>query len=111
MFEAPYGTAPSESEVDPHLHALHTAVNCYLSTLSAMANCIGAACPEVGGLYRHRLSRLRSRLAFDSSPDAMVESTAAVDAELTDGGEVACASGLPDDANAIAPGIWQAESE
>jgi len=84
MFEASNGTATPDSEVDPHLHALHTAVNCYLSTLSAVANCIGDACPEVGGLYRHRLSRLRSRLAFDSSPDAMVESSASVEAELTE---------------------------
>ncbi len=82
MLEELNGTAPSETAVDPHLHALHTAVNCYLATLAAMGNCIGEACPEVGGLYRHRLSRLRSRLAFDSSPDAMEESTAAVETEL-----------------------------
>jgi GGDEF domain-containing protein len=69
---------------DPHLQALHAAVNCYLSTLTAMANCVGAACPEVGGLYRHRLSRLRSRLAFDSSPEAMEEGRAAVETELNE---------------------------
>lgn len=67
---------------DSHLHALHTAVNCYLSTLEATAECIGAACPEIGGIYRHRLSRLRTRLAFDSSPEAMEESCEAVEAEL-----------------------------
>ena len=67
-----------EDELDP----LHTAVNCYLSSLLAMANCVGEACPEIGGLYRHRLSRLRSRLAFDTSPDAMLESTQAVETEL-----------------------------
>jgi GGDEF domain-containing protein len=74
----------TDSDADPHLRALHTAVNCYLSTLSSAANCVGAACPEVGGLYRHRLSRLRTRLAFDSSPDALEESSAAVETELNE---------------------------
>ncbi len=67
---------------DDPLSALHTAVNCYLSSLLAMANCLGDACPEIGGLYRHRLSRLRSRLAFDSSSEALEESTRAVEGEL-----------------------------
>jgi GGDEF domain-containing protein len=66
------------------VHALHTAVDCYLTTLLAMANCVGDACPEIGGLYRHRLTRLRSRLAFDSSPDAMEESTHAIAAALSE---------------------------
>lgn len=69
---------------DPHLHALHTAVNCYLSTLETVANTLGNACPEIGGLYRHRLSRLRTRLAFDSSPDALEESCDAVEMELVE---------------------------
>jgi len=67
-----------EEQLDP----LHTAVDCYLSSLLAMANCLGEACPETGGLYRQRLSRLRARLAFDTSPDAMQESSQAVEAEL-----------------------------
>jgi GGDEF domain-containing protein len=71
-----------EAPDDQQLHALHTAVNCYLATLLDTANCVGASCPEIGGLYRHRLTRLRSRLAFDSSPDAMEGSTASVEAEL-----------------------------
>jgi GGDEF domain-containing protein len=73
-----------DSATDPHLEVLHTAVNCYLSTLLATANCVGAACPEVGGLYRHRLNRLRSRLAFDSSPAALEESSASVETELNE---------------------------
>lgn len=66
------------------LSALHTAVNSYLSTLLAISECLGVACPEVGGAYRHRLSRLRSRLAFDTTPEAMVESEAIVERELGD---------------------------
>src|SRR5580704_12870462 len=65
------------------LSALHTAVTSYLSTLLAISDCVGAACPEVGGPYRHRLSRLRSRLAFDCNPEAMTESNEAVEMETT----------------------------
>jgi GGDEF domain-containing protein len=66
------------------LNALHTAVSSYLSTLLAISECLGAACPEVGATYSHRLSRLRSRLAFDVTPEAMVESTAVLERELAD---------------------------
>jgi GGDEF domain-containing protein len=66
------------------LSALHTAVTSYLSTLLAIADCLGAACPEVGGPYRHRLSRLRSRLAFDVNPEAMIETNGVVEKELAE---------------------------
>ena len=69
---------------DENNKALHASVDCFLSSLLAMANCVGGACPEIGGLYRHRLTRLRSRLAFDSSPDALEEGTRAVAAELNE---------------------------
>jgi GGDEF domain-containing protein len=75
---------PDDSRADAQVDALHTAVNCYLSTLMAIAGSLGAACPEVGGLYRHRLNRLRKRLAFDSSPDALEESRASVENELNE---------------------------
>ncbi len=67
---------------DLHLSALHKSVNCYLSVLLSMAECVGTSCPEIGGLYQHRLSRLRTRLAFDSSPEALEESCIAIEAEL-----------------------------
>jgi GGDEF domain-containing protein len=57
-------------------------LNCYLATMLAAANAIAAACPEVGAIYRHRLTRLRARLAFDSAPDALEESRRVVEAEL-----------------------------
>jgi GGDEF domain-containing protein len=66
------------------LSALNIAVTSYLSTLLAVADCIGAACPEVGGPYRHRLTRLRSRLAYDSSPDAIIEGTSVLEKELAE---------------------------
>jgi len=66
------------------LSALHIAVTSYLSMLLAVSQCVGTACPEVGGPFRHRLSRLRGRLAFDVNPEAMTESTTVIEKELTD---------------------------
>jgi GGDEF domain-containing protein len=74
----------ADSHTDAQVDALHTAVNCYLSTLLAIAGSVGAACPEVGGLYRHRLNRLRKRLAFDSSAEALEESRVSVENELNE---------------------------
>jgi GGDEF domain-containing protein len=67
---------------DDALRTLHTAVDSYLSSLQAIAECLGETCPEIGGLYRIRLARLRSRLAFDSSAEAMEEAARALQAEL-----------------------------
>jgi GGDEF domain-containing protein len=66
---------------DP-LKVLHIAVNCYLSTLQTVADSLAQACPPMGGPYRHRLSRLRTRLAFDANPDALEESCAIVETEI-----------------------------
>lgn len=66
-----------------HLAALHSVTNSYLVTLMAVAECLGGACPPVGGPYRHRLARLGKRLAFDSSKEAVEESCAEVAQELT----------------------------
>jgi GGDEF domain-containing protein len=59
---------------DITLKTLHATVHCYLSLLQTIADVLGQACPPVGGPYRHRLSRLRARLAFDSSAAAIEES-------------------------------------
>lgn len=67
---------------DNTLHTLHATVHCYLSTLQAVADAMGEACPAVGGPYRQRLSRLRARLAFDSSAGAIEESCAVALQEL-----------------------------
>lgn len=65
------------------------AVKCYLSTLQAIANAVAKACPQMGGPYRHRLSRLRARLAFDSSPQAIEESSQIAAEELKEYAEKA----------------------
>jgi GGDEF domain-containing protein len=69
------------SQEDP-LRVLHIAVNCYLSTLQTVADSLAQACPAMGGPYRHRLSRLRTRLAFDANADALAESSSIVETEI-----------------------------
>lgn len=60
----------------------HAAVSCYLSTMQTLADALAEACPAVGGPYRHRLTRLGTRLAFDANPTAIEESCAVVEAEV-----------------------------
>jgi GGDEF domain-containing protein len=55
---------------------------CYLSTLQAVADAVREACPPVGGPCGQRLSRLRARLAFDSTTGAIEESCAIASREL-----------------------------
>ena len=72
------------SDNDPIIKTLHTTVLCYLSTLLAVGECLGDACPPVGGPYRTKLSRLKSRLAFDTSSASVEESSQIAAAELKD---------------------------
>jgi len=67
---------------DDTLEILHATVHCYLRTLQAVADAVSEACPPIGGPCRQRLSRLRARLAFDTSAGAIEESCAATSREL-----------------------------
>lgn len=67
---------------DRTLQILHATVHCYLSTLQNLADALVQACPPVGAPYRQRLSRLRARLAFDSSVAALEDSSAVTAQEL-----------------------------
>lgn len=69
---------------DRTLQILHATVHCYLSTLQTVADALVQTCPPVGAPYRQRLSRLRARLAFDSSVVALEDSTAVTAQELKD---------------------------
>jgi GGDEF domain-containing protein len=77
-------TAKDLMPQDDPLKVLHIAVNCYLSTLQTVADSLAQACPAMGGPYRHRLSRLRTRLAFDANADALQESCSIVETEIKD---------------------------
>lgn len=67
-----------------HLSELSSAITCYLSLLSAVADCMGLASPEVGGPYRKRISQLRTRLFFQTNSKSMKSSLKAVEGELND---------------------------
>src|SRR6185295_4707902 len=60
----------------------HATPNAYLATVAAMADCVGRACPEVGAPFRQRLHRLRSRLAFNTTPECLEKSAVVVAREL-----------------------------
>jgi exonuclease VII large subunit len=61
---------------------LQKAIHRYLSTLSAIGDCLSTACPQIGGPYKHRFSRMRARLAFDANPASMDESYEQIDQDL-----------------------------
>jgi GGDEF domain-containing protein len=73
-----------ENASEISLQAWHATVLAYLSTLLAAGECMETACPAVGGPHRTMLSRLKSRLAFNTTAEAIVESAGLVDAELKD---------------------------
>ncbi|HEV8147042.1 MAG TPA: GGDEF domain-containing protein [Bryobacteraceae bacterium] len=60
----------------------HASASAYLATVAAMADCVGRACPEVGVPFRQRLHRLRSRLAFNVTPESLEKSATLVAREL-----------------------------
>jgi len=73
------------------LSDLSKTVAAYLNTVQAIAECLEAACPEVGRPYHSRIARLRARVAFEATPAAINDSAAALHAELA--GYAVAASG------------------
>jgi GGDEF domain-containing protein len=71
-----------ESPTTVPVAALHSVVHSYLSIVQAMADTVAEACPAVGGPTRQKLGRLRARLAFDSSPAALEETSEIAAQEL-----------------------------
>jgi GGDEF domain-containing protein len=67
-----------------YLSELSSAISCYLSLLSSVADCVGLASPEVGGPYRKRISQLRTRLFFQTNAKSLKSSLKAVEGELND---------------------------
>jgi hypothetical protein len=67
-----------------YLAELSSAVACYLRTLSAIAGCLGQASPEVGPTYGKRMEKLRARLSFQPTREAIHDSLEIVEAELRD---------------------------
>lgn len=76
---------PSQ-EMDRQAAALDAAVTSYLATLLAVAGTMFRQCPQVGVVHQDRLIRLRRRLAFDASPQALAESQVEVESLLNEYG-------------------------
>lgn len=61
-----------------------SAIAAYLNSMAAIADCLEQTYPDVGGPYRQRLHRLRSRVAFDATQDALKDSVTTLESELKD---------------------------
>ncbi|MEQ1884971.1 MAG: GGDEF domain-containing protein [Bryobacteraceae bacterium] len=64
------------------LSELGQTVAAYLNTIRVVSECLESACPEVGRPYHSRIMRLRSRAAFQATPQAIHESAEALRLEL-----------------------------
>jgi len=67
-----------------YLADLSSSVACYLTTLRAVADCLGQACPGVGIPFRNRIGQLRARLSFEPTREAIRVSAATLEEELKD---------------------------
>lgn len=65
------------------------AVAAYLNVTAALADCLEHTLPEVGGPYRQRIHRVRSRVAFDATREVIKDSAKTLEAELKDYASVA----------------------
>ncbi|HUA21848.1 MAG TPA: hypothetical protein VMB25_24050 [Bryobacteraceae bacterium] len=67
------------------------ALTAYLNAILAIAKCMGEVCPREGLIFSYRLQRLPRRLAFNATPQAMEESREALEADLAEYAQAACA--------------------
>jgi GGDEF domain-containing protein len=72
-----------------YLAELSSSIASYLTTLTAVAECLGQTCPEIGTPYRKRIAQLRARLSFEPTRETIKESARTLEAELTDYAAVA----------------------
>jgi GGDEF domain-containing protein len=71
------------------LSELSNAVAAYLNVMGASADCLERTYPDVGGIYRQRIERLRSRVAYHATREAIHDSAEVLEAELRDYADVA----------------------
>lgn len=55
------------------LAELSNAVASYLNVIAATAECLEQAFPETGSVYRQRIERMRARIAYHATPEAVKE--------------------------------------
>lgn len=66
------------------LAELSNAIAAYLDSMAVIADCLEQTYPDVGGPYRQRIRRLRSRVAFAATLEAVKDSAVTLEAELKD---------------------------
>jgi GGDEF domain-containing protein len=71
-----------------HLADFSNAVASYLNVMAATGDCLEQTYPEVGNLYRQRIHRLRTRVAFQATREAIKESASTLEVELKDFAQV-----------------------
>ena len=59
-------------------------MNCYMTTVLAIADCFAQICPDIGIPYQERLQRVPRRLGFNPTPKALEESQLALLSDLKD---------------------------
>ncbi len=74
-------SAPTQPD---HLADLSHAVAAYLNVMAATADCLEQAFPDAGGPYRQRIHRLRARVGFAATRDAISSSAQTLQDELKD---------------------------
>lgn len=67
-----------------YLAELSSSIACYLTTLTAVADCLEQTCPEIGTPHRKRIAQLRARLSFEPTREAIKASVGTLEAELRD---------------------------
>jgi len=65
-----------------------TALNCYLTTVIAVAECLAGVCPEIGIPYQERLMRVPRRLGFHATARSLEESRLALVSDLKEFGDI-----------------------
>jgi GGDEF domain-containing protein len=77
-------STPAVEQQDRESSLGQTAMNCYMTTVLAIADCFAQICPDIGIPYQERLQRVPRRLGFNPTPKALEESRLALLSDLRD---------------------------
>src|SRR5271168_1464695 len=64
----------NETKPDLERERLHKAIECYLSAIVSIANCIADVCPDIGVPFRNQWRRIPQRIGFDSTLETLEKS-------------------------------------
>jgi GGDEF domain-containing protein len=64
----------NDTKPDLERERLHKAIECYLSSIVSIANCIADVCPDIGVPFRNQWRRIPQRIGFDSTLETLEKS-------------------------------------